>query len=222
MAVIQATVWAPQPGRAGEMVGQMAVAKKIHVRLGAKVRAWQIVAGGTDSLRAIYTMEYADWNAYGKVNQALTADAEWQGFVQTVLNAANPSATLISNNLATTIPGLEGSPTAGSGPGPRVRTSRVFAVQQGRQAEARALLAELKVQVERVGGNVRATLGVFTGSDAGRIRVAGEFDDVAAFGAFQARSTDDAAFQAFIANRVNVAGGPMTLLSAVTQSELPI
>jgi hypothetical protein len=221
MAVIQGTVWAPQPGRAVEMVGQMAVAKKIHVRLGAKVRAWQIVAGGANSLQAIYSLEYDDWNAYGKVNQALNGDAEWQGFVQTVLNAANPSATLVSNNLATTIPGMEGS-AGGSGPGPRVRTARVFEVQPGRQAEARALLAELKVQVERCGGNFRASLGVFTGPAVGQMRLTSEFADVVAFGSFQARTIDDAAFQAFIANRVLAAGAPITLVSAVTQSELPI
>jgi hypothetical protein len=222
MAVIQGTVWAPQPGRAVEMVGQMAVAKKIHARLGAKVRAWQIVVGGANSLQAIYALEYADWNAFGKVNQALNGDAEWQGFVQTVLNAPNPSASLVSNNLATTIPGMEGSAAAGSGPGPRIRTARVFQVQPGRQVEARALLAELKVQVERCGGNFRASAGVFTGPAVGQLRLTSEFADVVAFGSFQARTTDDAAFQAFIANRILAAGAPITLVSAVTQSELPI
>lgn len=63
VAVIQATVWAPHPGRAMEMVGQMAAAKKIHTRLGAKVRAWQVGAGGVDSLQAVYALQYEDWNA---------------------------------------------------------------------------------------------------------------------------------------------------------------
>jgi hypothetical protein len=46
-----------------EMVGQMAAAKKIHTRLGAKVRAWQVGAGGVDSLQAVYALQYEDWNA---------------------------------------------------------------------------------------------------------------------------------------------------------------
>ena len=62
--VIQGTIWAPKPGRGVEMVGQMAVAKKIHERLGATVRAWQVVAGGTGSLQAIYSLVYDDWNAF--------------------------------------------------------------------------------------------------------------------------------------------------------------
>lgn len=222
VAVMQGTLWAPHPGRTIEMVGQMAVAKKIHTRLGAKVRAWQIVAGGVNSLQVVYSMQYEDWNAYGKINQALTTDAEWQSFVQTVLNAPNPSAVLVSNNLATALPGLEGSSDPGSGPGPRVSTSRFFEVQQGRQGDARALVTELGAHVGRLGARFRAGVAVFTGPTAGRIQATGEFDDIVAFAAFQARSGDDAAFQAFIANRVQAADSPIRLVAASTRSELPI
>jgi hypothetical protein len=54
------------------------------------------------------------------------------------------------------------------------------------------------------------------------MRLTAEFDDVVAFGAFQARSTDDAVFQAFISNRVVAAESPITLVAASTRTELPI
>lgn len=222
MRIIQGVLWAPKPGRAMEMAGQMAAAKKIHVRLGAKARAWSLQAAGVNALQALYSLEFEDWNAYGKISQALNADTEWQTFGRTVLNAPDPAATLISNNLAVSLPGLGDSPPAGTGPGPRYSSSRFFDVGTGRRTEALALLAELKVFVERNGGRFRASQGLFTGPTTGRVQTVTEHDDIAAFGAYQARVVDDAAMQAFVANRVGAVGSPVTLVAASTRSEIPI
>jgi hypothetical protein len=222
MRVFQTTVWAPIQGRAAEMVGHMATAKKIHERLGAKARAWQVAVAGPESLRAIYTLEFEDWNVYGKVTQTMNADVEWQTFLQTVLNSPDPSATLITNVLATGLPGLDTPPAPGSGPGPRVTTARFFEVTRGRAADARSLAADLKVQVERLGGRFRASQGVFAGPNTGRLVLLAEFDDIVAFTAFQAKSAEDEAFQGFVASRILAADGPISLVSASLRTEIPI
>ena len=222
MRIIQATSWSTKQGRIAYVVGNMSTAKKIQVRLGAKVRAWQAQAAGVNALQVMYTIEFEDWNAFGKINQAMNADTEWQAFLQNVLGAPDPSATLLTNNLAMGLPGLDAPAPAGTGPGPRYASSRSFDLGQGRRAEAIALLTELKVFVERNGGRFRATQGVFTGPGSGRILATTEHDDVAAFGAYQARSAEDAAMRAFVENRIGAVGSPITIVAASTRSEIPI
>lgn len=219
MAVRGVAIWEVKPAGLAEFVILAGSAKKIHVRLGAKARAWQLTAAGVNTGRVLYVTEFADYSARASFAKKLATDAAWLKLWQE--GQQFEAATLVSQTISAELPGLEGAPLTGKG-GPRVRTVRGFQVDKGRAQESIALLTELKPHVERLGGRFSASQLVFAGPASGQLVITGEFADVEAWGAFQQKSAADAAFQAFIQTRILSAGSPLTLVGASLTTELAI
>jgi hypothetical protein len=102
-AIAQVATWRPRDGHLQEFMANVATAKKIHERLGAKVRVWQSLFGG-QAMSVGYVVEHAGWEAFGKFGAKLEADAEWQNFWGKAI--ANPTADLIQNSVLTEAPAL--------------------------------------------------------------------------------------------------------------------
>ncbi len=222
MSVTFLTNWQPKPGRTLETIGHMATAKKIQTRLGADVRAFQVVVGGPAITQLAYRMEFANAAAYGACVQKLNADAEWQQFVQTVLDAADPAATLVNSSLSSTIPGLEPSGPTLSGAGPRVINATTLQVSLGRQQDAIKALTELKPVLTAVGGRFSARTITAGGPTTGQIAALTEHDDIGAFGVFIDKLATDAGWQKFLTTWVNVPNPATTVVNRVVVSELAI
>lgn len=75
-------------------MGSVATAKKIHERLGGKVRVRANQFGGAPS-SFVYTIEVASWAAFGALGASMERDAEWQNFWAGA--GADPSAELVSS-----------------------------------------------------------------------------------------------------------------------------
>jgi len=104
MAVVaQVATWRAREGRAQEFMANVATAKKIQERLGAKVRVWQTTIGG-QPLSVGYVIEHGGWEAFGKFGAKLETDSEWQNFWSKAL--ANPTADLLQNSVVVEAPGL--------------------------------------------------------------------------------------------------------------------
>lgn len=103
-AVAQVAFWRARDGHLQEFLGNVASARKIHERLGAKVRVWQSTFGG-QPMSLVYVIEHAGWEAFGKFGAKLESDAEWQNFWQKAL--ANPTAELLQNSVISEAPGLD-------------------------------------------------------------------------------------------------------------------
>jgi hypothetical protein len=95
-AVAQVATWRARDGHLSEFLANVATAKKIHERLGAKVRIWQSTFGG-QPMSLGYVVEHAGWEAFGKFGAKLEADAEWRSFWTKAL--ANPTADLLQNSV---------------------------------------------------------------------------------------------------------------------------
>jgi len=95
-AVAQVATWRPRDGHLSEFLANVATAKKIHERLGAKVRIWQSTFGG-QPMSLGYVIEHAGWEAFGKFGAKLEADAEWKNFWSKA--SANPTAELLQNSV---------------------------------------------------------------------------------------------------------------------------
>ena len=103
MAVATVTQWKVTPGKQQEVMANIARARLIHERLGVRVRVWQALLAGPQAGTIAYVLEYDDLAAYARTVQQLQADSEWQAFVSEVLQATEPSATLLANSLLTDI-----------------------------------------------------------------------------------------------------------------------
>jgi hypothetical protein len=102
-AVAQVATWRPRDGHLQEFLANVATAKKIHERLGAKVRVWQSMFGG-QAMTLGYVIEHAGWEAFGKFGAKLEADPEWQSFWSKAL--ANRTGELLQNSVLTEAAGL--------------------------------------------------------------------------------------------------------------------
>ena len=91
MALAQVAQFRMVPGRNQEFVANVATAKKIHERLGAQVRVWTALVAGPNSGMVSYVIEHNDWASFASFNEKLAADSEWQQFVGSVLQRADPS-----------------------------------------------------------------------------------------------------------------------------------
>lgn len=96
-SILSVSTWRPNPGRLQDLLAGIAAAKKIHTRLGANVRVATTQFGGTP-LSVVYAIECADWAAFGAFGAKLEADPEWQAMWAAA--TANPSATLVSQNVS--------------------------------------------------------------------------------------------------------------------------
>jgi hypothetical protein len=98
MAVISVNIWRVRPGRLQEVLGYVGEARKIHERLGGRVRTWQPIIGGEPNTFS-YVIEYEDIAAYGNFTNKVLADGEWQSFLQRLVGNTDPGAELVSSSL---------------------------------------------------------------------------------------------------------------------------
>jgi hypothetical protein len=102
-AVASVATWRPRAGKVQEFVASAATAKKIHERLGAKVRMWSSNFGGQPMTMG-YVMEHRSWAAFGEFAEKMEKDNEWQVFWAGA--AANPTADLVQNSVVSEVPGF--------------------------------------------------------------------------------------------------------------------
>jgi hypothetical protein len=98
MAVAYVSQWRVAPGRSQEATGLFREAKQIATRLGAAVRVYNALAAGPDTFIRSFVMEVEDLEAWGRLAQSLSTDAEWLTFQPKLFNAQAPM-TLISNSV---------------------------------------------------------------------------------------------------------------------------
>jgi hypothetical protein len=104
MAVLQSSVFRVRPGKTQEFMANVATAKKIVERLGARVRVVNQVVGTNAPCTAFIT-ESADWKAYGEFQAKSATDSEWQKFIsKAILDNRDPDADLIATGLSTDVP----------------------------------------------------------------------------------------------------------------------
>jgi len=85
-------------------MANVATAKKILERLGARVRVVNQVVG-TNAPCTAFVTESADWKAYGELSAKTATDSEWQKFIsKAVLDNRDPSADQIATGLSTEVP----------------------------------------------------------------------------------------------------------------------
>lgn len=101
MAVIAVTAWQINPGRGQQFISNVVEAKKIHERLGARVR---VVQGGPGPRpgAVTYLLEFDDMVKYGEFVQKMAADAEWQAFWTRA--QSDPSGEILEQGLAQDLP----------------------------------------------------------------------------------------------------------------------
>jgi hypothetical protein len=80
MAIAQVATWRPRPGRFEHFIKVCNDARKIHQRLGAQVRIWQVQLG-SNAGTVTYVIQHADGGAYGQFIDKLNGDGEWQQLV---------------------------------------------------------------------------------------------------------------------------------------------
>ncbi len=96
MAVVSVITFRPLPGRLPEFLGSLPEAKKIHERLGARIRVLQ--AGPGPRPRTItYVQEFDDMVKYGEFAEKLNVDQEWQAFVAKV--GADPPFEIVESSI---------------------------------------------------------------------------------------------------------------------------
>ncbi len=104
MAVLQTAAYRVRPGKAQQFMVDVATAKKIIERLGARVRVVNQIVG-TNAPCTVFITETADWKAYGEFSAKIEADSEWQKFfAKAALDNPNPEADLIATGLSTDVP----------------------------------------------------------------------------------------------------------------------
>ncbi len=100
MAVVSVITFRPLPGRLPEFLGSLPEAKKIHERLGARIRVLQ--AGPGPRPRTItYVQEFDDMVKYGEFAEKLTVDQEWQAYFAKFWS--DPSVELVEQGLASDV-----------------------------------------------------------------------------------------------------------------------
>ncbi|MDJ0869375.1 MAG: hypothetical protein QNK03_24945 [Myxococcota bacterium] len=100
-AITVVAIWRPKDGRLQEFSAQVVTAKKIHERLGTKVRVHQSAIGG-EPMAVHYVMEHASWEDFGSFGAKMDADSEWQKFWGDA--AADPTANLLQNFVVNELP----------------------------------------------------------------------------------------------------------------------
>src|SRR2546428_13184328 len=103
MAFASISVWRPRDGKQAEFMANVATAKKIHERLGAKVRVWQTMFGA-QTLTVGYVIEHRDWAAFADFSTKIQTDAEWLEVFQGAL--AKPSADWLPDSLVAEVTGI--------------------------------------------------------------------------------------------------------------------
>ena len=102
MAVATVTTFQIRPGRNQEFMAQVAEARKLHERLGGRVRVWLATFAGPNAGQAIYVIEHADLAAYAGFSQKMEADPGWQAFAAKVFSA-DPTGALVGQSFVTEV-----------------------------------------------------------------------------------------------------------------------
>ncbi len=102
-AIAQVAMWRPRDGKLADFFAKVATAKKIHERLGGKVRVWQTAIGG-QPMTITYVMEHASWVEFGKFGEKLEKDTEWQSFWTDAIG--HPTGDLIQSSVVTEASGF--------------------------------------------------------------------------------------------------------------------
>lgn len=103
MGILQSSVFRVRPGKAQEFMADVATAKRILERLGARVCVVNQVVG-TNAPCTVFITESADWKAYGEFSAKIETDSEWQKFYsKAALDNPNPAADLIATGLSTDV-----------------------------------------------------------------------------------------------------------------------
>ncbi len=104
MAVAQVVQFQIVPGRNPEFMTNVAAGKKIHERLGGRVRVWAATAAGPNTGTVSYVIEHDDLAAFASFSDKLAADSEWQEFLAKTLQRADPAGTLLGASLVNELP----------------------------------------------------------------------------------------------------------------------
>ena len=220
MATRQVVQWEPSPGRGADVVANMAEAKKIHERLGWRVRAWQTIAAGAVGPRISYVLESDNLAAFFGTLDKASRDADWAAFIQRVLQSPTPSAKQVSNSVATEIAGLESGPLTAA-PGTMIASAFQFQVKPGRMPDAIKNWAEGKQLAEAMGATVSVSVANYAGPAAGVVSVVFLFKTVADMASYQTKAVGNAKWQALL-QRGQESDSPATVLSSALISEIPI
>ncbi len=92
--VMSLATWRPHDGKTQDFVAGVGVAKKIHERLGGRVRVVTTQFGGAPSA-LMYAIEHDSWTAFGTFGEKLAGDSEWLALIAAA--QANPLAELVSH-----------------------------------------------------------------------------------------------------------------------------
>ena len=101
--VSQVAFLRPRPGKLDALMADVARARKIIASCGGKVRVWNQLVGAETGTTAV-VIEAADWEAYGKYNDKLENNREWQAFLKEINSAKEPNAELYRTLLHVEIP----------------------------------------------------------------------------------------------------------------------
>ncbi len=96
MAAVSVITFRPFTGRVPELLGSLSEAKRIHERLGARIRVLQAGAGPRPGTITT-VLEFDDMVKYGEFTEKLNADQEWQAFVAKV--GANPPFEIVESSI---------------------------------------------------------------------------------------------------------------------------
>jgi hypothetical protein len=95
--VLSVATWRPHDGKTQAFVAGCGVAKKIHERLGGRVRVLTTQFGGAP-LTLVYGIEHDSWAAFGTFGEKLAADSDWLALMAAA--QADPLAELVSHNVS--------------------------------------------------------------------------------------------------------------------------
>jgi hypothetical protein len=188
MAVFAIHSFRPVPGRAGDLIGSMATAKKILERNGARIFVWSPVAGG-DAGTLTFVDAYGSAGDYGRTMDALGKDQEWLAFWAGVM--ADPSGINVENYLLNDLDPTEVVPVIQPG----VRVGVTFKTRPGRLADHLAAAATARGHLERLGGRVR-TVQAFGRADSTITTLIG-FEDFTHYGEFGEKLAVDEGWAGF-------------------------
>lgn len=112
MAVLSNTMWRAHPGKLAAMMEAASTAKVIHERLGARCFMVQWSSAGSLTGAAGYGMLFDDMVAWGRFNDHIGNDSEWQSWMAKYYLPAETPATLLAQATATDVPGFEAAEPA--------------------------------------------------------------------------------------------------------------
>jgi hypothetical protein len=101
MTIAQVAYWRARPGRFEDFIKAVHQARKIHQRLGGKVRIFEGQLG-SDAGTLAYVIDHADGAAFGQFIDKLNGDGEWQQLVASFQK--DPPAEPVRSNLLRELP----------------------------------------------------------------------------------------------------------------------